>query len=247
MKPTRFKVTVSYDGTAYFGWQVQPNAVTVQENIESVLESLTGTKIKVHGSGRTDQGVHARAQVAHFDISDTKNISSLRIAMNALLPRDIRVMKAVKIDSAFHARKSAVGKEYRYFIINSQVMPPAKRFYATHIRNSLDIDAMRKAASILEGEHDFSAFTANPGRYVESHVRNLSKFRILKHGSEITIKAYANGFLFKMVRSLAGWLIKVGKGRASADETARILLSKTRTSRVDTAPSEGLFLWRVDY
>jgi len=243
----RFKITVSYDGTAYAGWQVQPNAATVQEKIESVLAVLTGGTVKVHGSGRTDQGVHACGQVAHFNISRADKPDSVRRCMNALLPHDIRVLRAQKAAPDFHARKSAVGKEYRYFMWNAEVIPPMKRLYRTHIRQKLDVSAMRAAASILRGRHDFGAFTANPGRVVETHVRNLSDLRILKHGSEITIVAYADGFLFKMVRSFAGWLIRVGEGAVQPEETTEVLNSRKRTARVPTAPPEGLFLWRVHY
>ncbi len=247
MKPKRFKMVVSYDGTDYAGWQVQPHHVTVQQKLEEAVATLEGRSVKVHGSGRTDQGVHARGQVAHFDMARPRDTRALRTSLNALIPRDIRVMSVARVSDEFHARKSAIGKEYRYLIHNAEVMPPIHRRYRAHLRTPLDIDAMREAAAWLEGEHDFTSFTANARRVVETCVRNLSSLRVEKRGAEVRIVAYADGFLYKMVRSLAGWLIKVGEGRASATQTPEILEAKKRTATVETAASKGLFLWRVDY
>lgn len=247
MTSKRFKIVVSYDGTDYAGWQVQPGHMTVQQRLEEAVATLDGCSVKVHGSGRTDQGVHARGQVAHFDMERPREPRALRTSLNALIPRDIRVLSVARVSNEFHARRSAVGKEYRYLIHNAEVMPPIHRRYRTHLRTPLDINAMREAAAWLEGDHDFTSFTANARRVVDTYVRNLSSLRVEKRGSEVRIIAYADGFLYKMVRSLAGWLIKVGEGRASAARTPDILDAKKRTSTVETAASKGLFLWHVDY
>jgi tRNA pseudouridine38-40 synthase len=167
--------------------------------------------------------------------------------LNALLPPDIRVLGVRRAGSDFHARRSAVGKEYRYFIWNADVCPPWLRRYRTLVTRPLDIASMREAAAALEGRHDFAAFTANPNRVVESTVRELYALRVTRRGREITIRAHGEGFLYKMVRSLAGFLIRVGEGGAPPDEARRILESRTRTARVPTAPPEGLFLWKVFY
>lgn len=246
-KAFRYRMTVAYDGSAYAGWQVQPNHMTVQQRVEEVLQSLTGETIKVHGSGRTDQGVHAEGQVAHFDLSRRWAGWQLLNGLNAKLPQDIRVLKVARAKPDFHARRSAVKKEYRYFIWNARVMNPTRRFYATHIRKPLDVGAMQAAAKILAGKHDFAAFTANPNRVVESTVREVYSLTVKRTGSRIVIRASSEGFLYKMVRSLTGLLLRVGEGAVSQDEVREILASRIRTARVPTAPPEGLFLWRVWY
>jgi tRNA pseudouridine38-40 synthase len=244
---TRLKITVSYDGAAYAGWQVQPNGVTVQEKLETALNRLTGEKVKVHGSGRTDTGVHARAQVAHVDLERAMPLKTITRALNGMLPPDIRVLKVETASSTFHARRSVRIKEYRYFIWTGKVMPPFVRRYRTHVAAALGVAAMQAAAALLVGRHDFSAFTANPNRRVESTVRTLQGLRVTKRGSEVVIAARADGFLYKMVRSLAGFLIRVGQGDLTPADATRILASKERTARVPTAPASGLFLWNVTY
>ena len=243
----RFRIDVSYDGTNYAGWQIQPGDPTVQQQLESVITRLTGEHRRIHGSGRTDQGVHARGQVAHFDLNRVFVPDALRKAFNALLPADIRVVKASIVDRSFDARRSATSKEYRYFICNTDTASPFTRRYRAHIRRRLNVTAMRQAAGQLEGCHDFAAFTANSKRGMESTVRSLHSLRVLKRGGEIVIVARGEGFLYKMVRSLAGWLIGVGEGRTAAEDTLEILQSARRTGLVHTAPPEGLFLWRVFY
>lgn len=243
----RYRIDVAYDGTNYAGWQIQPKDVTVQEMLQKALTRLTGANVKVHGSGRTDRGVHAKKQVAHFDLPGPRNAHKLRRGLNAVLPPDIRVLAVRRVSSEFHARRSAAGKEYRYFIWNADEVPPELRLYRTRVRVPLDIDRMRKAAKRLVGRKDFAAFTANPNRLVESTTRTLEELRITKKGHEIVIVAKGEGFLYKMVRSLAGFLIKVGTGAEEPSKTAQILKSRVRTSRVKTAPPEGLFLWNVRY
>lgn len=243
----RYRISIAYDGTSYAGWQIQPNAITVQERVEVAIAEITGESPKVHGSGRTDQGVHARCQVAHFDLQEKTDTRRLRKSLNAILPADIRIIMAKCVPRDFHARKSVVSKEYRYFIWNSDIVPPFLRLYRTHVRNSLDADAMAEAAALLVGRHDFAAFTANPKRVVESTVRSVTELTVVKKGSEIVIRAAAEGFLYKMVRSLAGHLIRVGEGAVTPVETTAILESGKRTARVPTAPPEGLFLWHVQY
>ncbi len=162
----RFRITVAYDGTAYGGWQIQPNANTVQAELQAVLKRLGAGDVKVHGSGRTDAGVHARGQVAHFDLPRPFAPTALVRAMNACLPPDIRVMDAAAVTAGFHARKSAVGKAYRYFIWNAPVMLPTARLYHLHETEPLDIATMQAAAACLVGKHDFAAFAANPSRFV---------------------------------------------------------------------------------
>ncbi len=243
----RFRITVAYDGTAYAGWQVQPGVMTVQERLEQTLEKLSGTRPKVHGSGRTDQGVHARGQVFHVDLDKPFVPAALKKGANALLPADIRIMACVRANPEFHARRSAVWKEYRYFIWNGPVLPPHLRLYRTHCVRPLDVAAMRRAAEFLKGRRDFAAITANPNRIVESTVREITRLDILKKGHEFAIVVRSEGFLYKMVRSIAGLLIRVGEGALPPESVKAILASRIRTATVPTAPAQGLFLWRVGY
>lgn len=243
----RYRISIAYDGTSYAGWQIQPNAMTVQQRIEEAIADITSESPKVHGSGRTDQGVHARCQVAHFDLHEKGDPRRLRKSLNAILPHDIRITMAKRVPRDFHARKSVLSKQYRYFIWNADVVPPFLRLYRTQIRNPLDTDAMAEAAALLVGRHDFAAFTANPKRIVESTVRSLTELSVVRKGSELVIKAAAEGFLYKMVRSLAGHLIRVGEGAVLPGDSTEILESGERTARVPTAAPEGLFLWHVQY
>ena len=241
-------LTVSYDGTDYAGWQVQPDVRTVQQELQLALARITGDPgIQAHASGRTDCGVHARAQVVHFETDAPIAAGDWVRAVNANLPGDIRILEAKEVDRTFHARFSACGKEYRYYIWNEAVLPPFYRLYRLHETRTLDVELMKRAAGYLEGRHDFAAFTAEAKRPVESTERHLSLLDVRKKGAEIVIRAQSDGFLYKMVRSLAGGLIRVGKGQLSPDDIREILNSRTRTARIPTAPPQGLFLWRVWY
>lgn len=246
-KPRRFKIVVGYDGTHYSGWQLQPGKTTVQGELEAALTHLTGQQVRVNSSGRTDRGVHARAQVAHFDLVTVMRPEKLVIGMNRFLKDDIRILKASRVSAAFDARMSATGKEYRYFIWNERNMPPHKRFFHTHIYRPMDAEAMKEAAGHLVGKHDFAAFSANPGHEREGTVRTVYMLKVIKKGPEFTIIARGDGFLYKMVRSLAGFLVRVGCGDLKPRDAITILHSKTRTARVPTADPHGLFLWRVYY
>lgn len=243
----RYRIDLAYDGTNYAGWQVQPNGLTVQEAIETRLAQLVGRRPKVHGSGRTDQGVHARRQVAHCDLATRMTAQALRNALNALLPADIRILRVRTVPADFHARKSAVGKEYRYFIWNGRVLPPIHRLYMTHVRRRLDVAAMQAAADRLTGRHDFAAFASNPGRVLETTVRRVDALTVRRSGSRIVVSARGEGFLYRMVRSITGLLIRVGEGTETPSAARAILASRERTARVPTAPPQGLFLWRVMY
>jgi tRNA pseudouridine38-40 synthase len=243
----RFRIDMAYDGTAYAGWQIQPNGPTVQQSVEEALLSLASERTKVHASGRTDQGVHARRQVAHFDLHRPLAPESLKRGLNALLPPDIRVLRVAAAAIDFHARKSAVAKEYRYFVVNAPVLPPWIRNYRAHVSDALNLADMRRAASHLVGRHDFAAFSANPDRPVESTTRTIFDLAVRKRGSEIVIAVRGDGFLYRMVRSLAGYLLRVGDGAEDPAGAAGILASRVRTARVPTAPAQGLFLWNVWY
>lgn len=243
----RYRATVAYDGTDFSGWQVQPGQRTVQSDMEAAIKTLTGQDVRVNSSGRTDTGVHARGQVVHFDVATRIPVARFKLALNSRLSADVRVRTLQTVAADFDARFSATGKEYRYFIWNNPILLPDLRRFRCHVRPPLDLKAMRRAARQLEGRHDFAAFCANPGYEREGTVRRLFALRVTRRGAEITITAKGEGFLYKMVRSLAGFLIRVGTGELDPAEATRILRSRERTARVPTAPGCGLFLWKVSY
>jgi tRNA pseudouridine38-40 synthase len=240
---------IAYDGTNYSGWQVQPQHRTVQGEIERLLAEMTSQKhVRVESSGRTDTGVHARAQVAHFDLEQPiKNVKYFQRGINAQIDRDIRIQTLEKVSSDFHARFSAVGKEYRYFIYNGLIVPPTKRLYRLQEGRPLDVERMRIAAALLVGEHDFAPFAANRKVPIKSTVRTIHSLYVRKHGADITLEVQGNGFLYKMVRGLAGFLVHVGMGRLEPEAAIEILASGKRTAVVQTAQPHGLFLWKVFY
>lgn len=244
---SRYRFTVAYDGTAYAGWQIQPQQMTVQQALQEAFQDLTGEGAKVHGSGRTDAGVHAVGQVFHVDTSSSLPPVAVMRALNARLPRDIRILTGEAVDPSFHARKSALAKEYRYFIYQGEILLPHLLNYRAHVYKNLDTCAMRKALTILKGKHDFAAFSANPDREVETTVRTIFDVSLETIEQEVRIAVRGDGFLYKMVRSIAGWLIRVGRGEVTAEETQKVLESRIRTATVPTAAPQGLFLWHVEY
>ena len=245
----RYRVTVSYDGTEFKGWQKQPGLRTVQETIETAVKKLApeGAEVVIHGSGRTDAGVHAFGQVAHFDLAREMQPFQLRRALNRWLPYDVRILDAERVDNNFHARRTAHSKEYRYKIYNDEVMHPMFRRTCAHVSKKLNIEKMKQAAAILIGEHDFAAFTANPNREVETTVRHVYSIDFVIDGPILELRFTGNGFLYKMVRSLTGVLISVGEEKFAPEFVQVIMDSKERTAIVETAPARGLSLYKVNY
>ncbi len=241
-------MTLSYDGTGYAGWQVQSRHPSVQQTLEEVLSAITEHSVKVHGSGRTDRGVHARGQVAHVDLTCRLSAEVLMRALNARLPADIRVLRMSVADPDFHARRSAQGKEYRYSVWNGPIVMPERRFYVNQVTYSLDLKAMQRAAAYFVGQHDFVSFTANGHSAVLSTVRMIFDMRVSQKGREILFRVKGEGFLYKQVRSMVGFLLRVGEG-AEQPEAVRELLAEAapRQPRVPSAPAQGLCLWRVWY
>ncbi len=243
----RVKINISYDGTNYVGWQIQPNRISIQEKIEDALCKMTTETIRIHGSGRTDAGVHAKKQIAHFDIEKYIPNKNLKYALNSILPEDIRINNVISVKSDFHARFDVKEKEYHYCIYNGDTISPFDVKHKTHIKKPLNISAMQLAAQYLIGEHDFASFTANTGKELETTVRDVKELKIIKSGRNITIIAKSEGFLYKMVRSIAGHLIRVGLNEITPESTKQILEEANRTNAVKTAPAKGLFLWNVKY
>ncbi len=250
MDKLKFKLVISYDGTAYQGWQVQKIGTGVQEKVEAALAKLFPEKPQLHSSSRTDTGVHALGMVAHFEVSKSGRRMSgpkLLLALNAWLPEDIRVLSTVRVPSAFHARFDALGKQYRYQVWNHPAMNPLLRLTAWHVPRKLNLTAMREAAKSLLGKHDFQSFAANSGYARESTVRTLTRLDIQKKGPLLTFIIEGDGFLYRMCRGLAGTLVQVGLGRFPASEVASMLKSKDRRAGGMSAPAHGLILWKVFY
>lgn len=244
----RYRAVIAYDGTRYSGWQYQENALGVQQVVEEALSSLEGSHVRVFGSSRTDAGVHARGFVAHFDLTTPIPPKNLVRAVNARLPDDVRFMRAAYAKSGFDARLSAKGKEYRYHVYRADIMPPHLAPYWTFCHRPLDLDAMRRAAAMFVGRHDFAPFAANPNRELESTVRTVFSFEVRNSGPRYTFVVRGDGFLYKQVRSMAGFLLSVGKGNERPEAVREILdAASPRTARVETAPGRGLCLWKVFY
>ena len=243
---TNIKLTLAYDGTEYNGWQIQSEGRTIQGELTRVLSLLDQRHITLHGAGRTDAGVHAEGQVASFGLERDFGLRELRDAINGNLDRDIRVLEAEFADDSFHARVSARLKTYRYRIWTRDVVSPFARRYVHHFRSALDIVTMRQAASLLEGKHDFKAFTVSASD-AETSVRTIRRLEIIEESDGLAILVSADGFLRYMVRAIAGTLIEVGRGRLSATRVATALSTLDRAGVGPTAPACGLTLLRVDY
>jgi len=243
----RLRAVVAYDGTLYHGFQRQSleREPTIQGELGRALEKISGRSTTVLGSGRTDSGVHARGQVIAFEVEWRHSPDDLQRAINAVLASDIAVLDVSIADADFHPRYQARSREYRYTIYNSRSRHPLHRLYALHVADPLDADAMRAASRCLIGEHDFAAFGQPTAG--DSTVRLMHRVEIGGERPWIEIDLEANGFLYRMVRSLVGTLIEVGRGRMPIERVAQILESRDRAQAPATAPAHGLCLMRVNY
>ena len=242
----RWKCVCAYDGTGFTGWQSQAGAAGVQDVIEARLQEVFKAPVRIHGSGRTDSGVHARGQVFHFDAKWEHGADRLIRALRTGLPETIQIRSVRVVAADFHARFQATKKRYVYHVHLGDADPFARPFCLQVLR-PLDLAAMEAAAAVLRGRHDFRAFTALNGTEREDAVRNVSRLEIVRRGRRVRITAEAEGFLYKMVRSLVGALLAVGEGRLTSERVREILLSRERTALVKTAPPQGLFLEKVFY
>jgi tRNA pseudouridine38-40 synthase len=243
----RWKCLVAYDGTAYSGWQAQPDKNAVQDHIERRLAELLQGEVRIHGSGRTDAGVHARGQVFHFDGAWRHGAERLLGALRGGLPPSIQVRTAERVESDFHARFSAVGKTYHYRIVHGEWADPFEHAFTLSVPKRLEVGAMRAVAEVLRGTHDFRAFSAFGGEERENTVRTLARLELIEDGVRLRIEAEAEGFLYKMVRSLVGALVYAGMGKLGPERVAELLAKRERTAEVETAPPQGLCLMQVRY
>jgi len=244
----RWRGLCAYDGTGFNGWQSQPGGNTVQDFIEARLGAIFQRPVRVHGSGRTDAGVHARAQVFHFDGDWTHGADKLERAFRSGLPGGIQVYRIRRAPNEFHARFSATGKRYRYQFYEGWARPWDARYCWELGRRRVDVEAMNAAAAALLGSHDFTAFSATRGDGSEDNpVKDMRVLEIRRRGRKLTLTTEASGYLYKMVRSLAGTMVDVGLGKLTPEEVGEILRSRIRTNRVASAPARGLWLEQVFY
>jgi tRNA pseudouridine38-40 synthase len=244
--PQRWKCTCAYDGTSFAGWQSQAGGGAVQDVIEARLSAMLGSPVRIHGSGRTDAGVHARAQVFHFDADWRHGPDKLLAALRPGLPPAIQIKSARPAPAGFHARFGAKGKIYTYDLRLGDA-DPFTRPYCWMVFRPLDLAAMKTTAARLRGRHDFRAFSAGHGSGDEDTVRHLRRLEIVQRGRRVRITAEADGFLYKMVRNLVGALVAAGQGRLTLEQVERMLTAPARAPRVEAAPPQGLFLDRVFY
>lgn len=254
------RLDIAYDGTGYFGWQRQPGRPTIQGALEAAVETLTGQRAVVVGAGRTDAGVHAAGQVASFRTECPIPVERVAQALNRILPNDIRILKAAEADFSFHARRSAVAKQYRYRIFRGTICPPYLARFVCYYPFPFNVEGMMRAARALEGLHDFTSFAASdPGggkaarRRMEqrerSNVRRIIRSRVTESRNTrfIVYNVRGNGFLYHMVRNIAGTLIEIGRGAIDPGKMPEILAARDRSLAGPTAPAAGLMLVKVDY
>jgi tRNA pseudouridine38-40 synthase len=243
----RLRLTIAYDGAGFAGWQSQSSGDGVQDVIEFALKRIASSPVKLHGAGRTDAGVHALAQIAHFDAPDTSRMTPAewQRALNGILPPTVRILRIAKSSKDFHARFSATGKIYRYELWTGDVLPPHLHRRAWRLSHPLDRDGLHEALRIFEGTHDFRAFAANRGTPVASTVRTIRSIKIKKTGPLLRISFEGDGFLYKMVRMLVGAAVRVGTGREKPETLQALIRGTGRWTHV--APADGLYLVRVRY
>lgn len=240
------KLTIEYDGKEYNGWQKQPNKLNIQGEIEKAIKQITGEKVELNASGRTDAGVHALGQVANFKTESKIPIEKFAIAINSQVKNSIRVIHAEEVEENFHSRYNCKQKTYRYIINNSAYGSSIYRNLEYHMPVKLDFEKMKEAIQYFEGEHDFKAFKSS-GTSSKSSIRTIYKAIIKKNEDRIIIELTGNGFLYNMVRIISGTLVDVGLGKIAPNEIPKIIEGKDRTKAGKTLPPQGLFLVQVQY
>ena len=241
------KLTIEYDGKEFNGWQKQPNKLNIQGNIEQAIKNVIGEEVDLTASGRTDAGVHAYGQVANFKTNSNIPIEKIPIALNTNLKKSIRIISAEEVDERFHSRLTCKRKTYRYVINNSEFASAIYRNLETHIPQKLNIEKMKEAVKYFEGEHDFKAFKAS-GTSSKNSIRTIYKAEVCEMpNNRIYIELTGNGFLYNMVRIIAGTLVDVGLGKIEPQEIKEIIDSKDRKRAGKTLPPNGLYLLKVEY
>ena len=245
----KYKLKIAYDGTGYGGWQIQPNSLSIQSLIEEALSTTLREKTGVIGSGRTDAGVHALGQVAHFETDQSFSPSKLQYSLNGLLPLQIRILDLKPVEDSFHARYSATGKIYYYHLHLDPVIDPFTRLYSFHVYHSVDRALLQRAIAHFIGTKDFSSFTneAHLGSAAKNPIRTLRRIDVVEERGGIRLEFEADGFLYKMVRNITGTLLDVCAGKVPLEELETIFAVKNRQKAGQTAAPQGLFLAQVIY
>ncbi len=248
-EPIKYKLLLQYDGTCYSGWQVQPDAPSIQETLKKTLEKFLQEEVWIVGSGRTDAGVHALGQAAHFSVSKEIDTRRFMAAANGLLPRDIRVLEISRVDDSFHARYSAKGKIYHYHLWLEKVQNPMNRLYTTYFAKPLDLSLLKKAAAKFIGTHDFTSFanSAAEGSAAKNPVRTIKRLDVTEQEGGVRLEFEADGFLYKMVRNIVGMLLDIASGKRPLEDIEKAFEKKDRRFASKAAPPTGLFLVKVLY
>ena len=245
----KYKLTLAYDGTAFSGWQIQPNGISIQELVQKALQTVTREEILLIGSGRTDAGVHALCQTAHFSLDAPLNGYRFLNACNALLPPAIKLLSLDGVSEDFHARYSTIGKKYRYCLHLNFVSNPFERAYSWHVPGKCDVERMQQAIPHFLGTHDFTSFAneAKTGACSKNPVRSLRRLEIVPLNGGFALEFEGDGFLYKMVRNIVGTLVDVGRGKIEPAAIPSIILGKNRSLAGRAAPPHGLFLVSAEY
>lgn len=245
----KYKLTIAYDGTPYGGWQAQENTTAIQTLIENNLKIALRQEVSITGASRTDAGVHALAQVAHFSYEKPLDCFRLRASLNGLLPLDIRILEIQEAPLDFHARYSALSKEYHYHLHLDRVLNPFKRLYSTHILHPVNIELIKQAIPFFIGKHDFTSFTndANSGSSAKNPVRTITRLDIIFEPGGFRLEFEADSFLYKMVRNITGTLVDISSGKIPLNTLPEIFAAKDRKRAGKSAPAQGLFLVKIRY
>ncbi len=246
MEKKRVRLTVAYDGTNYHGWQIQKNGITIESELNRCLTNLLGETVTVIGASRTDSGVHALGNIAVFDTCNRMPAEKISYALNQRLPEDIRIQKSEQVSMEWHPRHCVSRKTYEYRIYRGTFPLPTKRLYSLFTYAELDVAAMRQAAALLVGEHDFKSF-CQTGAQVESTVRTLYAVEVEEQEADLVLRVCGNGFLYNMVRIIAGTLLEVGNGKRRPEEIEDILRACDRSAAGPTAPPQGLTLMKYEF
>ncbi len=249
MKKYCYKLTLMYDGTGYSGWQIQPHSLSIQQLVQNAVRTLVKEEVNVVGSGRTDAGVHALMQVAHFKSEGEHDTKRLLTSLNGILPKDIRVVAIEQVDPSFHSQRSAYAKEYHYRLSFDHYVSPFERNYRWHVPYKIDMDLLKEAATHFIGTHDFRSFanSANKGAAAKNSVRTITTLDLVKTDDGYSLVFIGNGFLYKMVRNIVGSLIQVASKKKPLSYIAETFAAKDRRAACMSAPPQGLFLVKVYY
>ncbi|PIS01987.1 MAG: tRNA pseudouridine(38-40) synthase TruA [Chlamydiae bacterium CG10_big_fil_rev_8_21_14_0_10_42_34] len=243
----RYKLIISYDGTNYSGWQVQKNAPSIQSLIQNALQTVLRHPLNLTGSGRTDAGVHAKGQTAHFDTDIHFEPYRLRGSLNSLLPADIRIVDILPVAADFHARYSASGKVYHYHLHLDPISDPFTKLYCHQVFGSFDLEKLKKGAGYFIGTHDFISFANVKDEPQKDTTRTIKRLDIIEQKGGVRLEFEGNGFLYKMVRNITGLLLDIGAGRVQIEEIPQIFEARDRRKAGTAAPAQGLFLYEVKY